>query len=139
MFLKIDNWLFDKVFQPFADWFTDHTGRNVHWIAATCAYLYGACIVVKQVYFRSDSWFGITLDVILLLLMLTAAQRHDRQSTTHTSLHMNPYRTDSFFQFMRVLGIPIFFLNLSDFLRNNTESSEDLFRSFSSLLFLCII
>ena len=140
MFLKIDNWFFDKIFQPISDWFMDTYGRGPHWIAATFAYLYAASILMKQFYFSNHSWFGMFMDALLFLFVLGIAMRNDKMDKNHASSSaMNWRRVDFLFQFLRIIGWPIMALNISDIFRNNIETSEDIFRSFQSLVFLCLL
>jgi hypothetical protein len=47
MFLTIDNWLFDKIFQPFTDWFFERYKQGPMWLACTCGYLICLATLMK--------------------------------------------------------------------------------------------
>ena len=143
MFLKIDNWLFDKVFQPVADWFCDRSGRNPFWLAATCMYLYIAGTIIDQIMFK-HSWFENTFTGFFCVFLGYTAFSYDRKSIAPRTKSgtMNPNRVSGLHFFLRVYcaltlpqeGVPIFIPHLG---KSETYYDElTLFRSIMFLLFL---
>lgn len=105
MYLKIDNWLFDKVFQPFSDWFCDQTRRNPFWLAATSMYLFIAGTLTNDVLF-TRAWSGKLLDAMLCVYFIFRAFSYDKKSRAPKkfSLTLNPLRSDKFHQIVRVFS-----------------------------------
>ena len=106
MFLKIDDWLFNKVFQPFADWFCDRTGRNPFWLSATCLYVWIACVLCDNVLYQK-SWFSMTLDALLIVLFGYLAYINEKNSLapTTTTGYLNPSRKSGLSFFARIIFI----------------------------------
>ncbi len=141
MFLKIDDWSFDKIFQPFADWFCDRTGRSPHWLAATFAYLYIAGVILEQIYFPNNSWLSLAFDAVMAVVVIDIATNHDeedKKKITTLTATMNPVRRDIFWQFMRITGWLALLLNISDIIRNDIETSYDMFRCLQISLLVCL-
>jgi hypothetical protein len=106
MFRAIDDWLFEKIFQPFADWFCDNTDRSPLWLAATCIYIWIAAIVYDNVEFP-NSLLSMTLDAFLVIFFGYTALSYDRKSIApdKTSLTLNPNRQNQLLRLIRVVCI----------------------------------
>lgn len=143
MFFKIDDWLFEKVFQPFSDWFCDRSGRSPLWLAATSMYLFIAGTIGDQLLF-THSWINMVFSAFVCLFLGFVALSYDRKSVAPESPQgaLNPHRADAFFVFLRlylVITLPIDIA--STFIEHSGEKMThshalDLFLSVTFLLFL---
>ncbi len=143
MFLQIDNWLFDKVFQPAADWFCDLTARNPFWLAATSMYLYIAGTITDQILFK-HSWISMSFSAFLCVLLGFLAFSYDRKSIApdKVSRTMNPNRVSVFLRILRVYSVISLPLKMADmFVEHPGQGTThydglNLFMSVMFLLFL---
>lgn len=143
MFRKIDDWLFDKVFQPFADWFCDLSGRNPFWLAATCMYIWITVVIYDNVTFQ-NSWISMAVDGFLVIVFGLTAISYDRNSAAPQAMNvsLNPYRTNNFFVFLRmfcVLNYPLMVLGIFMYQKGQGETHSpglNLLRSTMFLLYL---
>ncbi len=143
MFLRIDDWLFSRVFQPFADWFCDHTGRNPFYLAATCMYLYIAGIVAGNVMFK-HSWIMMILSASICIFMGYVAFSYDRDSIAPSKATgtLNRDRANGLLRFLRAYSFVTLPLDVVEIFvehqgKVKTHSDElDFFLSVMFLLFL---
>lgn len=141
MFIKIDDWMFAKVFQPISDWLIARNGKGPHTLAATCGYMFAALILVENIYFPSESWFGMVWDILLILVVLHMAHSHDEEEKNNNiasgRLTLNQYRTSKIFIFIRIIGLPLCFLSLKDFFTDEVDSMEDLLSFATTFVLTC--
>ena len=104
MFLKIDDWLFAKVFQPFSDWFMDHYGRGPFWLAATSAYLIVATAVLLQIF----SVVPFTINGLMFLIGIRHILVYDWSDKRHTYKRPGTANPDRYNLFDRLLRIAFF-------------------------------
>lgn len=143
MFIKIDNWMFAKVFQPISDWLVTRNGKGPHSLAAICGYLYSSLLVVENIYFPHESWLAIVFDVFVIMIVLDLAYKHEKAekkiSVGNSSTALNQARTNKLFQFFRITGWLICSLNVFDFMKDSVDSQEDAIRLGLSLTFTVFI
>jgi hypothetical protein len=101
-----DNFLFDKVFQPFSEWFQKLVGINNFWLARTCAFLAGMCYVVHyglSKRFVLMGFINIGLSAYFALINIPQLERIvDNFKYSRTS---NPARINILDQILRLLSI----------------------------------
>ena len=136
MFLKIDDWLFDKVFQPFSDWFCDRTGRSSFWLAATGAYLLLAGTIVMFTIFDNSFSEKISLS-LTCLVALYFAREFDKRDGVERNKTMNPRRVFLPFLFYRLSGIGVGLFLLYDLFRADGDMVERITRLCLHIIFLC--
>jgi len=71
MFIKIDDWLFDKIFQPISDWSTDRYVRGPHWIAAVLGYFLSASCIAAFFIIQGTAR-GLTYVMLTVFFFFTA-------------------------------------------------------------------
>lgn len=143
MFVKLDDWMFNQVFQPFADWFCDRSGRNPFWLAATCMYLFIAGTIVGHVLFKS-SLFAMIFNAFVCIYLLFRAFSYDRKSIApnKTAGTLNPNRMDKFFRFLRLSSIAIFLKNVASMFiphSGHAVTHSDSLKLFLIFIFLLIL
>ena len=100
MFLKIDNIMFDKVFQPFADWFCDRTGQGPLWLAGTAAYMVMVTAALTQMFLFGSLILNVIMFLIGLINVLNNNWKHKHQK--YYSGTLNPKRHDVVERFIRI-------------------------------------
>ena len=139
MLIKIDNWLFDKIFQPISDWFVDRTGRGTLWLASTCAYLFVAGTIALTILFESTI-FDKFLNALVCLSVLYVCRIYDRREQAwqkRNALTKNPLRALPLTFLVRMVGILVTIFLFSDLFRANNDMNERIFRLITQLAFLC--
>ncbi len=109
MFLKIDNWLFDKVFQRFADWFTNQTGRGPFWLSATCIHLYISLVITRIVILRpvGIQFVSALFEIAVCIYLFMMSRKIDKRDKISKSPTLNIRRYGPEFRRVRLLAIVI--------------------------------
>ncbi len=101
MFIKIDDWLFDKVFQPIADWFFDRYGKNTFWLAGTVCWFYVFITAVQQVVLPSVYFSDKLFDGFFAVWMAVWAYRNDQKAKRNRRIHWNAARKNFYHLILR--------------------------------------
>lgn len=127
MLNAVDFWLFEKVFQPVADYVRNMYGKTTFWIASMCALSY-AWFVSATNFEQGQGIIWNIIDAIHVLVILTFAwymDKHDRTFSNSNTETMNPFRESTVVIFLRKYTLIIFPLNiLSDLAKINIETIE---------------
>jgi hypothetical protein len=108
MFQKIDDWLFDKIFQPFADWFYDAYGKNTFWIAATLCYSYILTVACERLIAQEISFDYNVLDIVLCIYIASKALKNDAKARRIRRTQRNAARIiHSYFVLRQVIFLSI--------------------------------
>jgi hypothetical protein len=143
MFLKIDDWFFDKVFQPFADWFCDQTNRNPLYLASISGYLFVSGIVVEHTIFPHSVIYNIIAGLICTYIAIRSSFHNQRShAPSKKSPFMNPYRVDKFFFFLRmflIINLPFDIYSVIVHDVGNGKTHSDVLELFKSVTFISFL
>lgn len=108
MFLRIDNWMFNKVFQPFVDWFDEKTGFGPLWLSGICGCLAAATVTVQQLFFPSNSWWWLIFVLILVISTVEGSYiNFTKDRNTRSTPTLNGHRNNKVARFERLLFLII--------------------------------
>ena len=106
MFTLIDNWLLDRVFQKFADWFRDTYGRTTFWIASLCGLSYLGFYLADK--FREEltiaGYVWCALISAIWLLFAFIHDQKDKEAEYAPTRTANSWRAIGIIKFCRIFG-----------------------------------
>ncbi len=140
MFTNIDNWLFDKIYQPITDWCIDTHHRGPHWLAAVTAYTYAILVIVEEIFSPSSSQIDLILGVISIGGAIWCGTQQNARDLANRELQhetMNPLRIEPIAHFFRAVAL-IMFVFCVGMLIGNPNSGLSFFDPPRNFLLICL-
>jgi hypothetical protein len=136
---KIDDFFFDKLFQPASDWFCDQTGRTPHWIAVIIAYICGALVMWQALVYPPDSWTSYIFDGIVIFSIGAIVIQNERADRRKGAGFMNPLRQAIPMRLLRVFGFVFMFFSMTHFFSPEVVVGKEIILMLRIVCFTCVL